>query len=128
MQDAVLLSLTDANGAPLWHPASLRDIDRHGSRVLDLWLAIRDGMTSRAEPWVWWRIRGTPTAHHFPATPMGRPGTARCGVVAGDEDWTRDVGDARCRVCSAKAEGSAAKPGMPFGSIGGKDVTGGLTT
>lgn len=123
MVDAELLHTIDASGTPIWRP-TLTELRNIGARVLDLWIQMRDGLMARGEPWVWWRPRGNPTAHLYPAGPGGRPGSlARCGqdpdALRADE-WVVD-GDAHCRSCEAVVKRDAA-PVRSWGTIGGVPV------
>lgn len=114
MQDADLLSMTDATGALLWHPHGLEDIERLSARTLRLWRDMRDGAAARDQPFTWLRVRGIPTSHLYEASPLG-PTQARCGhqpdgpLVAGD--------DTRCRACSAITTRDAA-PRVGWGTVG----------
>lgn len=122
MQDAALLSLIDATGAMLWHPRGLADFGVIPDRTLTLWGDIQQGRGARDEPWAWWRIRGIPTSHHFPAVPQGRPTVARCGEVADPAaDWMRAPDATPCRVCTALIE-NETRPTQGFGSIGGTPI------
>lgn len=114
MRDAEVLSISDGTGALLWSPRSLDDFDRLPERTFRLWLDIRDGMAAARDPWRWLRRKGTPTAHHFEASPLG-PTTARCGQTAGDGEWVD--GGTPCRACSALAERNKA-PAQAWGQIG----------
>lgn len=124
MVDAADLSMTDATGAVLWHPTGLADIDAHPERTLTLWVDMRDGAMARAEPWQWWRVRGIPTAHQYPATPLGVPTIARCGYdphAAGPvAEWTRE-GGTECGACAGTAKAAQA-PTTGWGRIGDTEV------
>lgn len=115
MQDANLLSLTDATGAALWRPRGIADIDATPARTFDLWLDMRAGAAASQAPWRWLRRKGTPTAHLFEASPLP-PDKARCGWTTTEGEWV-DAQDAqtRCRSCTSLTEKPAAQP---WGFIG----------
>jgi len=117
MQDANLLSLTDASGALLWHPRGLSDFDAVPYRTFELWLLMRQGAQAAQRPFRWLRRKGTPTAHQFAASPLP-PTAARCEQSAAEGEWV-DAEDAqtRCRACVALIERAAA-PAQAWGVIG----------
>lgn len=114
MQDANLLSMTDATGALLWHPHGLEDIERLSARTLQLWRDMRDGMAARDHPHTWLRTPGIPTAHLYEASPLG-PAKARCGHVP--QGRLVGGGDTQCRACAAIAARDAT-PQVGWGRIG----------
>lgn len=122
MMDAAHLHLTDASGTSLWHPRGLDDLDAVPARTMALWLAMKEGIAARGEPWSWWRIRGNPTSHLFATNPSGAPAdAARCGQSPDPgADWLHEEAS-RCRVCQATVEREASPPAA-FGTIGGVPV------
>lgn len=117
MEDANLLSITDATGASIWHPRGLTDLLAIPERTLTLWRDMRDGVVARNEPWVWWRIRGVPTAHLYEASPVGVPLVSRCGQRRDPgHELVRD-GDRQCPACSA-VTARDARPQVGWGRIG----------
>lgn len=102
MDDAAVLLETDSQGNSLWHPSTLADFGAIPARVWDLWLAMRDGLAARNEPWAWWRMRGVPTSHHYQASPFGPTEAARCGYQPGEgAEMVRDAEPPLCSACTA---------------------------
>lgn len=125
MADANVLSMTDASGALLWHPAGLADFDAIPARALVLWRDMRDGLASRGSTAPWMRPRGVPTSHHYAPSALGVPVLATCGHDPYESgpvaEWVNDPTPPLCRACSAVI-GKAADPTVAWGTIGGVPV------
>lgn len=124
LDDAVMLSRSDAMGGSLWHPQRLDDFLDLPFRVLPLYDAIRAGIGAAAEPWRWWckgDNRVARKAHQYEATLSGKPDkAARCGYDPATDpsaigfDWYPWApGQPRCSPCEALDSGRLAAEVTP---------------